>query len=171
MRPKEHIYILSHAWELLESKRIITVATGSHFDNLDPKFKRFSNHRVYCIEQPGGGGKFRPYRIPVGFDSDEVETESLDFDIYFLDKSEDPLYRYIESIKSAIIDEATLRAEEIFGGDDEGADAGPDLRLLAKEVLDDPQPYLSVNGQTGNEYIEKMPVRIEFGPKHTMHRR
>jgi len=116
------------AWQLLRSKRVVTLATLPDWNEADPRLQKYADYRVWCREQPIGF--FQPYKVTVPFNSTgsgaKVRTKGLSYGtdtdrIAFpnMDAEGDPYYRYLTEQKDELIHSSTWDADAL-GGDGEG---------------------------------------------------
>jgi len=132
---------LGRAWQVLRSKRIITITTLPNWGDLDSRLQRLADYRLWCREWPIG--QFHAYKSGTTFDGSRVTTEGLGYDsrnnstpISFPDASEDfgggdgesgahPLYAHLARKKDSLTETSDFDAGELSEGDeeDDGIDA------------------------------------------------
>ncbi len=136
---------LGRAWQILRSKRIITITTLPNWGELDSRLQKFADYRLWCREWPIG--EFQAYKVGTTFNGDSVTTESLDRDsrsgaapIGFPDASSDfphvgdpeddahPLYRSLSERKDALTEQEDFDAASLPDGNEEDPAIDPDLR-------------------------------------------
>jgi len=129
--------VMGQAWQLLRTKRIISLVTLPDWNDLDSRLQKLADYRIWCREEPIG--KFQPYKIVTPFNSSEVRTKGLGpgdgaRKIAFPDlKTEgDPLYQHISEKKDRLIDAGnTFDADEALVAD--GGDQQQKPEEAAKE--------------------------------------
>ena len=115
------------AWQLLRSKRVVTLATLPDWNEADPRLQKYADYRVWCRERPIGF--FQPYKVTVPFNSSgsgaRVRTKGLSYGddtdrIAFpnMDAEGDPYYHYLTERKDELIHSSTWDADALEGGDD-----------------------------------------------------
>lgn len=114
------------AWQLLRTRRVITIATLPDWNSADKRLKKLADYRVWCREQPMG--YFQPYKVTVPFSSDGpgVRTKGLNKagssarKIKFpnMDACDDPFYIHLGDKKNDLIDSDSWDADDLAGGDD-----------------------------------------------------
>jgi hypothetical protein len=114
------------AWQLLRSKRVVTLATLPDWNEADPRLQKYADYRVWCRERPIGF--FQPYKVTVPFNSSgsgaKVRTKGLSYGddtdrIAFpnMDAEGDPYYHYLTERKDELIHSSTWDADALEGGD------------------------------------------------------
>jgi hypothetical protein len=115
------------AWQLLRSKRVVTLATLPDWNEADPRLQKYADYRVWCRERPIG--YFQPYKVTVPFNSSgsgaKVRTKGLSYGddtdrIAFpnMDAEGDPYYHYLTERKDELIHSSTWDADALEGGDE-----------------------------------------------------
>lgn len=115
------------AWQLLRSKRVVTLATLPDWNEADPRLQKYADYRVWCRERPIGF--FQPYKVTVPFNSSgsgaKVRTKGLSYGddtdrIAFpnMDAEGDPYYHYLTERKDELIHSSTWDADALEGGDE-----------------------------------------------------
>jgi hypothetical protein len=115
------------AWQLLRSKRVVTLATLPDWNEADPRLQKYADYRVWCRERPIGF--FQPYKVTVPFNSSgsgaKVRTKGLSYGddtdrIAFpnMDAEADPYYHYLTERKDELIHSSTWDADALEGGDE-----------------------------------------------------
>lgn len=108
------------AWQLLRTKRVVTLATVPDWNEADKRLKKLADYRVWCRERPIG--YFQAYKIVVPFNSSsgQVHTKGLGPEgdtrrIQFpnMDAKNDPFYKHITKKKDELIHSQTWDADEI----------------------------------------------------------
>lgn len=106
---------LGRSWQLMRKKRIVTITTLPHWSDADKRMRRFSDYRVWCLEQPIG--YFRPYKVTSTFDDGDVRTDSYSdverIEFPNLDKYDDPYFAAVTEKKDALLDSEAFDADEI----------------------------------------------------------
>lgn len=127
------------AWQLLRSKRVVTLATLPDWNEADPRLQKYADYRVWCREKPIGF--FQPYKVTVPFNSSgsgaRVRTKGLSYNddtdrIAFpnMDAEGDPYYRYLTKRKDELIHSSTWDAD-VLGAADESDE---EERLSSEEI-------------------------------------
>jgi hypothetical protein len=108
------------AWQLLRTKRVVTLATLPDWNEADKRLKKLADYRVWCRERPIGS--FQPYKITVPFNatSGAVRTKGLGPGnetrrIHFpnMDAEGDPYYRHLTKKKDQLIHSDTWDADTL----------------------------------------------------------
>jgi hypothetical protein len=119
------------AWQLLRSKRVVSIATLPDWNEADKRLKKYADYRIWCREKPIGF--FQPYKITVPFNASgsgsSTRTKGLSYGertdrIAFpnMDAEGDPYYRHLTERKNELIDSSSWDADELEGGDAEEAE-------------------------------------------------
>jgi len=95
------------AWQLLRTKRVVTLATLPDWSAADKRLKKLADYRLWCREDPIG--RFQPYKIVTPFNAGgaEVRTAGLHRGeggpprIHFpnMDAENDPFYKHVSELK------------------------------------------------------------------------
>lgn len=120
--------VMSQAWQMLRTKRVISLVTLPDWNELDSRLQKLADYRLWCQEQPIGVVK--PYKITTPFNTSEVRTRGLGpgdgargIEFPNLDVHDDPFYRAIAEKKDEVIDTSgTFDADEALatdGGEDQ----------------------------------------------------
>ena len=115
------------AWQLLRSKRVVTLATLPDWNEADPRLQKYADYRVWCRERPIGF--FQPYKVTVPFNSSGAEAqvrtkglsqgESTDRVAFpNMDAHGDPFYQHLTSEKDELIHSEGWDADALEGGSD-----------------------------------------------------
>lgn len=149
--------ILGRAWQILRTRRVVTLTTLPNWGDLDSRLQRFADYRLWCREWPIG--RFHAYKSGTTFDGGRVQTEGLGkgtdgaIPIDFPDASADfphkgdadtdahPLYETLTERKEQLMDTDSFDAGEL-GAQEATADGG-----------------LSAQAQEEKEEIEKKAKR------------
>ena len=121
------------AWQLLRTKRVVTLATLPDWNEADTRLQKYADYRVWCREKPIG--YFQPYKVTVPFNASgsggKTRTKGLGYDgttdrIGFpnMDSEGDPYYHHLSEKKDELIHASTWDADTL-GGDGEGGEAEP----------------------------------------------
>lgn len=121
------------AWQLLRSKRVVTLATLPDWNEADPRLQKYADYRIWCREKPIGF--FQPYKVTVPFNSSgagsKVRTKGLSYGddtdrIAFpnMDAEGDPYYHYLSERKDELIHSNTWDAD-VLGGEGSGEGSEP----------------------------------------------
>lgn len=118
------------AWQLLRSKRVVTLATLPDWNEADPRLQKYADYRIWCRERPIG--YFQPYKITVPFNSAgsvRVRTKGMGYGprtdrVKFpnMDGKEDPYYHYLSQQKDKLVHSAGWDADALTGDDEEEAE-------------------------------------------------
>lgn len=118
------------AWQLLRTRRVITIATLPDWNSADKRLKKLADYRIWCREQPMG--YFQPYKVTVPFSSGGggVKTKGLNKagssarKIKFpnMDANEDEFYIHLGRKKGELIDSDSWDADDLTGKDQEVQD-------------------------------------------------
>ncbi|KAB7518795.1 ATP-binding protein [Halosegnis rubeus] len=117
------------AWQLLRTKRVVTLATLPDWNEADTRLQKYADYRVWCREKPIG--YFQPYKVTVPFNASgsggKTQTNGLSYDgvsdrIRFpnMDAEGDPYYHHLSEKKDELIHSSTWDADTL-GEDGEGA--------------------------------------------------
>lgn len=124
---------LGRAWQMLRSKRVITLATLPDWNEADPRLQKYADYRMWCRERPIGF--FQPYKVTVPFNSGgsgaRVRTRGLTYGsntdrIAFpnMDSQNDPYYQHLTKEKEELVNSSTWDADTL---NEDGEDAGEQL--------------------------------------------
>lgn len=113
------------AWQLLRTRRVITIATLPDWNSADKRLKKLADYRIWCREQPMG--YFQPYKVTVPFSSDGpgVRTKGLNKagssarKIKFpnMDAADDPFYIHLGEKKDDLINSDSWDADDLVEGE------------------------------------------------------
>jgi len=129
---------LGRAWQILRTKRIITITTLPNWGDLDPRLQRLADYRLWCREWPIG--EFHAYKSGTSFDGGNVTTEGMGYDsrsnstpIAFPDATtafdgEHPLYTRLKEKKEQLTNTDDFLASELGEGMDDDDDMESELR-------------------------------------------
>jgi len=112
------------AWQMLRTKRVVTLATLPDWSQADPRLQKYADYRVWCREKPIG--YFQPYKVTVPFDSSGsgpgVNTKAISYGddpdrIAFpnMDAKGDPYYRHLTERKDELIHSSGWDADALEG--------------------------------------------------------
>ena len=139
---------LARAWQILRSKRIVSITTLPNWGDLDSRLQRLADYRLWCREWPIG--EFHAYKSGTTFDGSRVTTEGLGYDhrqnstpIAFPDASSDfpgadeeegahPLYAELQQKKETVTETSDFHA----GALDEGEEEEDALDEAAREEVE-----------------------------------
>lgn len=120
--------VLGRAWQVLRTRRVVTLTTLPNWGDLDSRLQRLADYRLWAREWPIG--EFLPYKVGTDFDGKEVTTEGLGYDratatpIEFPDASSDfPDVGDDGSDGHPLYDDLTRRKERLMGTDEFDATA------------------------------------------------
>jgi len=149
------------AWQLLRTKRVVTLATLPDWSAADKRLKKLADYRLWCREDPIG--RFQPYKIVTPFNAGgaEVRTAGLHRGeggpprIHFpnMDAENDPFYKHVSELKDDVISSQGWDADTL--GEESEPQLDPDeierreairyaLRLYKPWDDDDPTTYKDV---------------------------
>lgn len=113
------------AWQLLRTKRVITIATLPDWNEADKRLKKLADYRIWCREKPIG--TFQPYKVTVPFSSGGggVRTKGLGRNISGarriqfpnMDAQNDPFYKHLSKKKDELIHSETWDADHLLDDD------------------------------------------------------
>lgn len=120
------------AWQLLRTKRVVTLATLPDWSAADRRLKKLADYRLWCRERPLG--RFQPYKIATPFDSSGTQILTMGLgqgdgsppEIAFpnMDAQDDPFYKHISALKDEVITANGWDADAL--GEEE--EAQPDVK-------------------------------------------
>lgn len=129
------------AWQLLRTKRVITIATLPDWNEADKRLKKLADYRIWCRERPMG--TFQAYKVIVPFDSGrsgKVHTKGLGYGINTtrikfpnMDAESDPLYQHLTEKKDELIHSNTWDADNLV--DEEGNEALDPGEIQRREAI------------------------------------
>lgn len=129
------------AWQLLRTKRVITIATLPDWNEADKRLKKLADYRIWCREKPIG--TFQPYKVTVPFNygGSGVRTVGLNKDgpgsrrIQFpnMDAHNDQFYRHLSQKKDELIHSETWDADHLLN--DEGEEARDPEEVQRREAI------------------------------------
>lgn len=122
------------AWQLLRTRRVITIATLPDWNSADKRLKKLADYRIWCREEPMG--YFQPYKVTVPFSGGggQVRTKGLNKNnsssarrIKFpnMDAHNDPFYIHLGQKKEELIDSDSWDADDLTG-DESGEEIDPE---------------------------------------------
>lgn len=131
------------AWQMLRTKRVVTLATLPDWNEADPRLQKYADYRLWCKEKPLG--YFQPYKVTTPFNSGgstSVKTKGLSHDedtrrIAFpnMDSEGDPYYRHISKKKDDLIHSQTWDADALEGeGDAQQEEAMTEDEMERREL-------------------------------------
>lgn len=160
--------VLSQAWALLRTKRILSFTTLPDWDDLDSRLQKLADYRIYCLREPIG--YFKAYEIGTPFKGRDIRTRGLGKEegaqrISFPDlpSAGHPLFEDLHNKKMELIDADSFDADEAFGADDiEEEDDG----LTPQEVVDEIDARDAVEGYVsdtnGQLYIDRQLLKADY---------
>jgi len=118
------------AWQLLRTRRVITIATLPDWNSADKRLKKLADYRIWCREQPMG--YFQAYKVTVPFSADgaEVRTKGLNqhggssarrIEFPNMDAQDDPFYQHLGQKKEELIDSDSWDADDLTADESEAA--------------------------------------------------
>jgi hypothetical protein len=137
--------VLGRAWQVLRTRRIITLTTLPNWGDLDSRLQRLADYRLWCREWPIG--QFHAYKIGTDFDGDAVTTDGLGYGrgnstpIEYPDASSDfagvggpesdahPLYAAVTTQKDRLLGTDAFDAGELRDSQAAEADGGIDPEI------------------------------------------
>jgi hypothetical protein len=132
---------LGRAWQLLRTKRVITLATLPDWNEADPRLQKYADYRLWMQERPIGC--FKPYKVVTPFNSGgsvSVQTKGLSKGrhpprIHFpnMDGENDPYYQHLAQQKDELIESDTWDAGLM--GDGESAEEVDPAEIERREQV------------------------------------
>jgi len=130
------------AWQMLRTKRVVTLATLPDWNEADPRLQKYADYRLWCREKPIGF--VQPYKVTVPFNAAgsglTVKTKGLSYGddtdrIAFpnMDAEGDPYYQHLTERKDELIHSSTWNADIL--GDEEEAEEQPDPEEIKRREL------------------------------------
>lgn len=124
---------LGRAWQILRTKRIVTITTLPNWGDLDTRLQKLADYRLWCREWPIG--EFTAYKVNTTFNGKNVTTKGLGTGhrttaIKFPDASADfehvgdadtgshPLYEALTEKKAELMDTDDFLAGQITTDED-----------------------------------------------------
>lgn len=110
---------LGRAWQVLRTKRIVTITTLPNWGDLDSRLQKLADYRLWCSEWPIG--EFKAYKVGTDFNGEYIETEGLGYSgdtrtIEFPDASADfPDIGDSETDAHPLYESLTERKEKLMG--------------------------------------------------------
>lgn len=118
------------AWQLLRTKRVVTLATLPDWNEADPRLQKYADYRVWMRERPIG--YFQPYKVITPFNASggtRVKLQGVSYGdssprIKFpnMDAHDDWFYEYLSEQKEDLINSDTWDADKMLGVDGESQD-------------------------------------------------
>lgn len=109
------------AWQLLRTKRVVTIATLPDWNEADKRLKKLADYRIWCREKPMG--MFQPYKVTVPFSAGGggVRTKGLNqvgdgarrIQFPNMDAQNDEYYRHLSKKKDELIHSETWDADDL----------------------------------------------------------
>jgi len=130
------------AWQMLRTKRVVTLATLPDWNEADPRLQKYADYRLWCREKPIGF--FQPYKVTVPFNAagsgSTVKAKGLSYGentdrIAFpnMDSEGDPYYQHLTERKDELIHSSTWDADIL--GDEERPEEQPDPEEIKRREL------------------------------------
>ena len=119
----------SRAWQLLRTKRVITLATLPDWNEGDSRLQKLADYRLWCRERPIGF--FQAYKITVPFSGsgNDIRARGLGYGantdrIRFpnMDAHDDPYYEHLSTKKDELIHSETWDADVQEGEEEDDED-------------------------------------------------
>lgn len=121
--------LLSSAWQMLRTKRVVTIATLPDWNEADKRMRKYADYRMWCQERPMG--YFKPYKVKVHFNGGGQNpvylsglghgknTERITFPD--MDKQNDPHYQHLTEQKNTVLESDDFDADAVLSeaGDSE----------------------------------------------------
>jgi hypothetical protein len=109
--------ILSQTWEMMRTKRIVTICTSPHWGLVDSNLRRLADYRLHCSRTPIG--YFQPYSVGAAFDDGEERTRKLGDRIKFPDMASrgHPLYESLAEKKQEVLHADSMQADSALATD------------------------------------------------------
>jgi hypothetical protein len=156
----------SRAWQLLRTKRVVTLATLPDWNEADPRLQKLADYRLWCRERPIGF--FQPYKITLPFQSssNDIRPKGLGYGadtdrIRFpnMDAHNDPFYQHLSTKKDELIDSETWDADEQEGEEeDEDEELTPEDAQHREKVAAAIRLYEPWNAENGHSYEDVAPA-------------
>ena len=158
---------LGRAWQIMRTRRVVTFVTLPDWGDLDSRLQKLADYRVWCRRDIG---EAKAYEIGTTFEGGKLRTRGLGpgegaEPIQFPDMAGegDPLYEALKEKKDTLIESGGLDADAMHetDEDEEEADAGPDLKSIANQVVEHIDDYTAVHGGNGTTYVDTNLIEIE----------
>jgi len=157
----------SRAWQLLRTKRVITLATLPDWNEADPRLQKLADYRLWCRERPIGF--LQPYKITVPFSGarSNIRLKGLGYGadtdrIRFpnMDAHGDRFYEHISTKKDELIHSETWDADVQEGDEDEDDEdeLTPEDAKHREKVAAAIRLYQPWNAETEHSYEDVAPA-------------
>lgn len=162
------------AWQLLRSKRVVTLATLPDWNEADKRLQKYADYRIWCREKPIG--IFQAYKVTVPFNASGqgtgVRTKGLGYGertrrIAFpnMDGQNDPYYQNLTEQKNELVDASSWDADDLQEdeeGEEEQLDPDDLVRREAiKYAIRLYEPWNDDNG-VSQEEVSKALLRDDW---------
>lgn len=157
--------ILSQTWEMMRTKRIVTICTTPHWGLVDSNLRRLSDYRLHCKRKPIG--YFKPYKVTASFEDGSERTKGIGKRIKFPDMASKghPLYEALDDKKKELLHSETMQADEALGSGDDEKSVDPEE--ARKEVKIDVAQEAREMGLTTTEAGELVGLSQSWVSQHT----
>jgi len=121
---------IGSAWQMLRTKRVVTLATLPDWNEADPRLRKYADYRLWCRERPIG--YFQPYKVTTPFngggEGPQAQVRGLNYHgrgaarIQFpnMDRQNDPYYQHVSKLKDELIHSGGWDADSLADdGEDE----------------------------------------------------
>lgn len=135
--------ILASAWQMLRTKRVVTLATLPDWNEADVRLQKYADYRFWCQERPIG--YFKPYKVTVAFDGGMGSsvgyekmgkgnsTERITFPN--MHEHKDPHYMHVKGQKDTLLDSDSFDANEVLSQAEETDEEMPSEEEIRREML------------------------------------
>lgn len=154
--------VMGQAWQLLRTKRIVSLVTLPDWNELDKRLRKLADYRLWCRERPIG--TLQAYKIETPFEGSGLQTRGLGpgegaqpIEFPNLDAAGCPYYEYVTEKKDELIHADTFDADVALadgGGDQrdpEEAAADAERTAQVKTALRAVKPWDDHEGMTHRE--------------------
>lgn len=157
----------SRAWQLLRTKRVVTLATLPDWNEADPRLQKLADYRLWCRERPIGF--LQPYKITVPFSGarSNIRLKGLGYGadtdrIRFpnMDARNDRFYEHLSTKKDELIHSETWDADVQQGEDedDEEDELTPEDAQYREKVAAAIRLYEPWNAENEHSYEDVAPA-------------
>jgi hypothetical protein len=129
----------SRAWQLLRTKRVVTIATLPDWNEADRRLQKYADYRLWCREQPIG--YFQPYKVTVPFNNSGSGTRvkalswgdsSVRIAFPNMDAENDPYYNHLTKAKDELIHSKSWDADDLLDSEEEGGEPSLSPEQIAR---------------------------------------
>lgn len=151
------------AWQLLRTKRVVTIATLPDWNDADKRLKKLADFRIRCLEKPIG--TFQAYKVVVPFNSAGGRVHTMGLGQYTggtqrilfpnMDAENDKFYHTLSKKKDELIHSSTWDADDLLGEDGEPKEEFSQEEVERREAIRYAiklyEPWNNENSRTYNE--------------------